>query len=111
VASRGTTATFAKTGCNHVRIDNKPTFCLSPSDLVNILAEARSVGNIFITQIWAKGCREIAGDEARVLLDKVWQFSLLSCFYFRFFLITFPNTFALLFLGRCWRMLMSQSLF
>jgi hypothetical protein len=64
VASRGTTAVFAKTGCNHIRTVNKPTFSLSPSDLVNIPAEPRSVGNRFITQIWAKGDQEIAGDEA-----------------------------------------------
>jgi hypothetical protein len=51
VASHGTTSAFAKAGCNHVRTVNKPTFSLSPSDLVNIPAEARSVGNKFITQI------------------------------------------------------------
>jgi hypothetical protein len=51
VVSHGTTTVFAKAGCNHVRTVNKPTFSLSPSDLVNILAKARSVGNIFITQI------------------------------------------------------------
>jgi hypothetical protein len=97
VASRGTAAAFVKAGCNHVRTINRPNFSLSPSDLVNILAEARSIGNRFITQIWAKGSREVAGDEARALLGEVWQFSLTSCFYFRFFLITFLNTFALFF--------------
>jgi hypothetical protein len=71
VASRGTAASFAKAGCNHVKTINKPTFSLSPSDLVNIPAEARSVGNKFITQIWSKGGREIAGDEARALIGKV----------------------------------------
>jgi hypothetical protein len=64
VASRGTAAAFAKAGCNYVRTVNKPTFSLSPSDSVNIPIEARSVGNRFITQIWAKGDREVAGDEA-----------------------------------------------
>jgi hypothetical protein len=50
---------------------NKPNFSLSPSDLVNIPGEARSTGNRFITQIWAKGGRELAGDEARNLLKSV----------------------------------------
>jgi hypothetical protein len=103
VASRGMAAAFVKGGCNHIRAANRPNFSLSPSDLVNILAEARSIGNRFITQIRSKGSREIAGDKARALLNKVWRISLPSCFYFRFFLITFLNTFALLFLGRCWR--------
>jgi hypothetical protein len=71
VASRGTTATFMKAGCNHVRAVNRPNFDLSPSDLVDIPDEARSIGNIFITQIWTKGGRELAGDEARNLLNKV----------------------------------------
>jgi hypothetical protein len=71
VASHGTASAFAKARCNHVRTVNKPTFSLSPSDLVNIPAKARSVGNIFITQIWTKGGREIVGDEARALIGKV----------------------------------------
>jgi hypothetical protein len=45
VAARGTVDIFAKAGCNHLKTINKPTFGLSPSDLDNILAEARSVGN------------------------------------------------------------------
>jgi hypothetical protein len=64
VASRGTTE-FMKAGCTHAKTVNKPTFNLSMSDIVDILAEARSIGNRFITQIWAKGGRELAGDEAR----------------------------------------------
>jgi hypothetical protein len=71
VAIRGTTAAFAKAGCNYLKTVNKPTFDLSSSDLVDILAEAKSVGNRFITQIWTKGGREIAGDEARSLMNKV----------------------------------------
>ena len=71
VASRGTAAAFMKVGCNHMRAVNRPNFGLSPSDLVDILAEAQSIGNRFITQIWAKGGRELAGDEARSLLSKV----------------------------------------
>jgi chromosome segregation ATPase len=71
LASRGTTATFLKAGCTHAKIVNKPNFSPSPSDLVNIPGEARSIGNRFITQIWAKGGRELARDEARKLLHSV----------------------------------------
>ena len=71
LASRGTTATFLKAGCTHARIVNKPTFSLSPSDLIDIPGEAQSIGNRFITQIWAKGGRELAGDEAQKLLNSV----------------------------------------
>jgi hypothetical protein len=71
VASRGTTAAFIKARCNHARAVNRPNFTLSPSDLVDILAEARSIGNRFITQIWAKGGLELAINEARNLPNKV----------------------------------------
>jgi hypothetical protein len=71
VASCGTAAAFIKTRCNHAKAVNRPNFSLSSSDLVDILAEARSIGNRFITQIWAKGGHELAGDEARNLLNKV----------------------------------------
>jgi hypothetical protein len=71
VASRGTTTTFMKAECNHAKTVNKPTFNLSTSNLVDIPAEARSIGNRFITQIWAKGGRELVGDEARKLLNLV----------------------------------------
>jgi predicted nucleic acid-binding Zn ribbon protein len=55
VASRGTAAAFIKAGCNHARAVNKPNFNLSSLDLVDIPTDARSIGNRFITQIWAKG--------------------------------------------------------
>jgi chromosome segregation ATPase len=71
MASRGTAAAFMKARCNHVRAVNRPNFVLSSSDLDDIPAEARSIGNRFITQIWAKGGRELAGDEARNLLNKI----------------------------------------
>jgi hypothetical protein len=71
VASYGVASAFMKVGCNHVRAVNRPNFSLSPSDLIDIPAEAWSIGNIFITQIWVKGDRELAGDEARNLLNKV----------------------------------------
>lgn len=64
VATRGSVAIFAKAGCNHLKTVNKPTFNISPSNLGNIPGEAS-------TQIWTKGGREVAGDEARALLDEV----------------------------------------
>jgi hypothetical protein len=71
VAARRTANIFAKTGCKHLIDVNKPTFAISPADIKNISSEARSVGNRFVTQIWAKGGRELAGNEARALLDEV----------------------------------------
>jgi hypothetical protein len=71
VASRGTVATFIKARCNHVRAVNRPNCNLSSSDLVDIPTKARSIGNRFITQIWAKGGCELAGDEAQKLLNTV----------------------------------------
>jgi fructoselysine-6-P-deglycase FrlB-like protein len=40
LASRGTTAAFLKTGCTHAKTVNRPTFSLSPSDLIDIPSEA-----------------------------------------------------------------------
>ena len=71
VASRGTAAAVIKVVCNHARAVNRPNFSLSPTNLVDILVEARSIGNRFITQIWAKRGRELAGDEARNFLNKI----------------------------------------
>jgi chromosome segregation ATPase len=64
LASRGTAAAFLKAGCMHAKTVNRPTFSMSPLDLIDIPSEARSIGNRFITQIWAKGGRELVGDEA-----------------------------------------------
>jgi hypothetical protein len=44
-----------KAGCTHGNIVNRPNFSLSPSDLDDIPGLARSIGNRFVTQIWAKG--------------------------------------------------------
>jgi hypothetical protein len=71
LAFRGTVVAFMKAGCTHGKTINKPTFSLFLTDLVDIPSEARSIGNRFITQIWAKGGRELAGDEARSLLKPV----------------------------------------
>jgi hypothetical protein len=71
LASHGTAAAFLKAGCTHAKTVNIPTFSLSSSDLIDIPSEARSIGNRFITQIWAKGGRELARDEARNLLKPV----------------------------------------
>jgi hypothetical protein len=80
LASRGTSVTFLKAVCTHAKTVNRPTFSLSPSYLIDIPSEARSIGNRFITQIWAKGGRELAGDEAQNLLIPV--ACLDSCNYF-----------------------------
>jgi hypothetical protein len=71
LASRGTAVAFLKAGCTHAKIVNRPTFSLSSTDLVDILGEPRSIGSRFITQIWAKGGRDLAGDEAQSLLKPV----------------------------------------
>jgi hypothetical protein len=71
LASRGTAAAFLKVGCTHAKKLNRPNFSLSASDLVDIPNIARSIGRRFITQIWAKGGRELASDEARSLLKPV----------------------------------------
>jgi hypothetical protein len=71
LASRGTTTTFLKVGCTHAKILNRPNFSLSASNLVDIPNIAQSIGSRFITQIWVKGGRELASDEARSLLKPV----------------------------------------
>jgi hypothetical protein len=78
VASHGTAAAFIKAECNHARAVNKTNFNLSSSDLVDIPTEARSIGNKFITQIWAKDGHELAEDEAGKLLNTVWEFTFCS---------------------------------
>jgi hypothetical protein len=86
LASRGTAGAFRKAGCTHAKAMNRPTFSLSLIDLVDIPSEARSIGNKFITQIWAKGGRELAGDESRNLLKPVWNLFLLLTFSYNYFL-------------------------
>ena len=71
LASRGTTVAFMKTGCAHGKIVNRPNFILSPTDLTDIPSLARSIENRFITQIWTKGGRDLAGDKARSHLKPV----------------------------------------
>jgi hypothetical protein len=61
-----------KAGFTHLKSVNKHTFNISPPQLNEMPAKARSVGNIFVTQIWMKGGREVAGDEARALLNEVY---------------------------------------
>jgi hypothetical protein len=64
LASRGTTDAFLKARYTHAKTLNRQTLSLSLTYLIDIPSEARSIGNRFITQIWAKGGRELAGDEA-----------------------------------------------
>jgi hypothetical protein len=71
LASRGTVVAFMKAGCTHGNIVNRPNFSLSPTDLDDIPGLARSIGNRFVTQIWAKGRRNLAFDEARSHLKPV----------------------------------------
>jgi hypothetical protein len=85
LASRGTAAAFLKAGCTHAKTVNKPNFRLSPLDLVNIPGESRSIRNRFITQIWAKGGRELVGDEARNLLNSVRNLYLLFTLIFLYY--------------------------
>jgi hypothetical protein len=71
LASCGTAVAFMKAGCTHENIVNRSNFSLSPVDLNVIPGLARSIGNIFVTQIWAKGGQSLAGDEARRHLKPV----------------------------------------
>jgi hypothetical protein len=77
LASRGTTVAFMKSGCTHGNIVNRPNFSLSPADLIDIPSLALSIGNRFITQVWVKGGRKMAGDEARSHLKPVKNLCLL----------------------------------
>jgi hypothetical protein len=71
LASWGIAVAFMKSGCTHGKIVNRPNFSLSPADLIDIPSLARSIGNRFINQIWTKGGRSLAGDEARSHLKLV----------------------------------------
>jgi hypothetical protein len=71
LASRGTAVAFMKSGCTHGKIVIRPNFSLSPEDLTDIPSLARSIENKFITQIWTKGGRDMACDEARSHLKPV----------------------------------------
>lgn len=71
LASLGIGVAFMKAGCTHGKMVNRPNFSLSPTDLVDIPNLARSIRNRFITQIWTKGGRNLAGDEARSHLKSV----------------------------------------
>jgi hypothetical protein len=70
LASRGTATSFLKVGCTHAKTVNRATFNLSQSDLIDIPSEAQSIGNRFITQIWAKGGRELAGTKPGTCLNQ-----------------------------------------
>jgi hypothetical protein len=71
LASWGIAVAFMKAGCTHGNILNRPNFSLSPADLDDIPGLARSIGNRFVTQIWARGGQNLAGDEARSHLKPV----------------------------------------
>jgi hypothetical protein len=86
LASRGTAVAFMKAVCTHRKIVNKPNFSLSPADLTDIPSLAQSIRNKFITQIWTKGGRDLAGDEARSHLKLVLNLYLLLTFSRDFYL-------------------------
>jgi hypothetical protein len=86
LASRGTVVAFMKAGCTHRKIVNRPNFSISPADLTDILSLARSIGNRFITQIWTKGGRNLACDEAQSHLKPVLNLYLLLTFSRDFYL-------------------------
>jgi hypothetical protein len=106
LASRDTTAAFLKAGCTHAKIENKPNFSLSPLDLINIPGEARSIKNRFITQIWAKGGRELAGDKAQNLFKSVRNLYLL---FSLIFIITFTLYHCLSAGWRCRRLIIQST--
>jgi hypothetical protein len=80
LTSCGTSIAFMKAGCTHEKIVNRPNFSLSPADLTDIPSLARSIGNRFITQIWTKGGRDLASDEARSHIKPVLNLYLLLTF-------------------------------
>jgi hypothetical protein len=90
VASRGTAAAFIEARCNHARAVNRSNFNLSPSDLVDILAEARSIGNRFMTQIWEKAAENWLEMKLEICSTKYNSLPLFFCF--TFFLTTFLTT-------------------
>jgi hypothetical protein len=107
LSSRGTATAFLKAGCTHAKTVNRPTFSLSPSDLIDIPSEAQSIRNRFITQIWDKGGRELAEDEARNLLKPERNSYLLLALIL---IITFTS-FHCLSVGKRCRRLITQSTF
>jgi hypothetical protein len=70
VVVRGTAAIFAKAGCTHLQIINKPTFNISPDDLENIPSEARSMGNRFITKFGRKVAESLLETKLELFLTK-----------------------------------------
>jgi hypothetical protein len=70
VASRGIAAAFVMAGCNHIRTFNRPNFSLSSSDLVNIPAEAKSIGNRFILKSGLRAAERLLGTKLEPYLTK-----------------------------------------
>jgi predicted nuclease with TOPRIM domain len=82
VASRGTAVAFLKSGCDHGKVINRPSFSLSPADLDNIPNLARSIANRFVKLVWTKGGRSKTSDEARSHLKPVTKSYLVLTFSF-----------------------------
>jgi hypothetical protein len=87
--SHGTIAAFLKAGCTLAQTVNKPTFSLSSSDLVDVLGEARSIGNRFITQI---GLRAVVSLLEMKLGNCSTRYEILTYLLPWFFFITFVFT-------------------
>jgi hypothetical protein len=94
VASRGTAVAFLKSGCDHGKVINRPTFSLSPADLDNIPNLAQSIANRFVKLVWTKGGRSKAGDEARSHLKPVTKSYFVLTFSFELeFCLEYFNTY------------------
>jgi hypothetical protein len=70
VASRGTADAFVKARRNHIRTVNRPNFSLSPSDLVNILAKARSIGTDSLHKFGLRAAEKLLGTKLELYLTK-----------------------------------------
>jgi hypothetical protein len=87
VASRGTAATFVKARCNHIRTVNRPNFSLSPSDLVNIPAEARSIVTDSLLKYGLRAAERLLETKLELYLTKYGEFLYLHVFTLDFSLL------------------------
>jgi hypothetical protein len=109
LALHGTAAAFMKAGCTHAKTVNKPNFNLSTPDLVDIPAKARSIGNRFITKIWAKAGLNLLGTKHENYLTRYETFTYLL--YLGFPLLYFLiSSYLLCFAGWSRQRPLSQSL-
>jgi hypothetical protein len=98
VASRGTTLILEKTGCTHVKTIRKVKFGISVNDITSSAREAMNAASWFITLIWTKGGKEIAGAETRKYMNEVNFKS--SMHHLLLFFLSFVLIYLHLFVGR-----------